>query len=152
MIIYIICYMPNKHSRSLINPTTARLDLEKRRLRQPWVNCVTLYQQRWRQLTSFWSVGVLVLTPVKSFHLRTPMTAWRTHDPRLPVRALDSSSTTPHKTEFTTNFPPSFSLFSATSLLIGKDLLSLIKPKNVFLSKPNDFSVSQNASSWHTHY
>ncbi|CAG9788670.1 unnamed protein product [Diatraea saccharalis] len=92
--------------------------------------------------TSFWSVGVLVLTPVKSFHLRTPMTACLTHDPRLPVLPLDSSSTTPHITEFTTNFPvPSFSFFSATSLLIGKDLRSLIKlvkasPINDHLSAP----------------
>lgn len=83
-------------------------------------------------ITSFCSVGVLVLTPVRSFHLRTPMTACRTHEPRLPVLALDSSSTTPHKTEFTTKpLPgPSFSLLSATSL-IGNDLLSLIKPGEV---------------------
>ncbi|GBP91163.1 hypothetical protein EVAR_67273_1 [Eumeta japonica] len=63
----------------------------------------------------------------RSFHLSTPMTACRTHDPRRP-RPGDSSSTTPQSTEFTTNpLPPSLSVFNATSLVIGNDLLSLIK-------------------------
>ncbi|CAH2043532.1 unnamed protein product, partial [Iphiclides podalirius] len=83
--------------------------------------------------TSFCSVGVLVLTPVISFHLRTPITAWRTHDPRLPVLLFDNSSTTPHSTEFTTRplALPSLSFFNATSPLMGNDLLSLIKIEEV---------------------
>lgn len=92
-----------------------------------------------------------------SFHLSTPITAWRTHDPRLPVLPFDSSSTTPHKTEFTTSPLPlllSLSFFNATSPLIGNDLLSLIKPEETrprctsTLSEPHlEFAINHNKTS-----